>query len=53
MADENEQCNGVMISKHPRQARFIMDLLEEFGIDRYEPQVVNQLLEYSFVTSRL
>jgi len=55
MADENKQSNGVMCSNLPKQAHFIMDLLNECGVDDYDPQVVNQLLEYSysFITTRL
>ena len=32
----------------PKDAQIIMAILEELGIDNYDPRVVNYLLEYIF-----
>jgi len=54
MADDSKQTNGSS-PPLPQEAYFIMDILKENGVTSYEPQVVNQLLEfiYSYMTERL
>lgn len=53
MGDEGK--NNGSAPALPKQALFIMDLLKESGVTDYEPQVVNQLLEFShaYITDRL
>ena len=56
MSHDSEQKNGLTNGNMmPKQAQFIIDILKESGVKDYDPQVVHQLLEYSYAycTERL